>query len=151
MARIILHGTRVLAHVKNPHPKGKQCPCACGLHSSYLVLPLLYTPISCITHGTFLHLINHLPIAQKKMCMFNLRCSSIVLVNKSFNSNLIAAPLFLGTEKKVRQLLWRSIPLLHVTHTAEQRNAQPAWSLELLCTLLLDHIVKYAHVAHHNA
>lgn len=62
MARIILHSTRVLAHVKNPHPKEKQCPCACGLHSS---LPPRYTLISCITHGTFflLHISKHLLIA----------------------------------------------------------------------------------------
>lgn len=37
------------------------------------------------------------------------------------------------------------------THTTEQRNAQPAWSLEMLCTLLPNHTAKYIHVAHCNA
>lgn len=32
------------------------------------------------------------------------------------------------------------------THTTEQRNAQPAWSLEMLCTLLPDHTAKSVHL-----
>lgn len=74
------------------------------------------------------------------MHMFNLALSSVVLVTKSLNSNLIAAPSISWHTHKKKSVSCRGDQslLLHVTHT-EQRNAQPAWSLELLCTLSLDH------------
>lgn len=67
MARMILHSTRVLAHVKIPHPKEKQCPCACGLHSSLPWCFLLDTHPYHASHTALfsLHISKHLLIASE--------------------------------------------------------------------------------------
>lgn len=152
MARMILHSTRVLAHVKKPILKKSNVRVLMGYTA--LTWCFLFSISTHIMHHTRHYILEHLLIALDS----NVHVSTWFPYPLSWLTRvliliLLQLPLIFLAHKKVRQLLWRSITLLHVTHTLPNNVTHSLlgpWKCFARCYLITQPSL-YIHVAHCNA